>query len=164
MSIISYGISDSSVSQRLNSTSMIYVWQMGVEVDEHLFALLFTNGIILTTAFMTVISSALLLLFSLWRHNHNMQTNAVKDVSMDAHVKAIKSVLALFFINSINLTTFILILIYTVKNQIVSTFLVLIFQCALPLVHSFVLIFSNPNLEKSLLRTLFWVKRKLCMG
>ncbi|NXT19797.1 TA2R9 protein, partial [Syrrhaptes paradoxus] len=145
-----------------NSTTLGNFWKLSVSLDEHLFATFFITGLGYATAFTAVISSALLLLFSLWRHKRNMQTNSVKNLSTDAHIKAMKSILSFFFLYSINFTCLVLTLIYTSREKNPALFLVLVFQYAFPVVHSIILIFSNPNLEKSLLRTLSCVKCRVC--
>uniref|UniRef100_A0A8B9QWJ0 Taste receptor type 2 n=1 Tax=Anas platyrhynchos TaxID=8839 RepID=A0A8B9QWJ0_ANAPL len=95
-------------------------------------------------AFMIVIFSALLLLFSLWRHKCKMQTSSAKDLSMDSHIKAMKSLLSFFIIYGINFTCLILTMIYTSREKNPMTFLLLVLQYAFPSVHSLILIFSNP--------------------
>ncbi|NXG78742.1 TA2R9 protein, partial [Baryphthengus martii] len=144
----------------LNSTTSRNFWKLRVRMDEHLFPVAFISGIIFATAFMAVIVSALLLLISLWRHKRRMQTNALKTLSMDAHIRAIKSVLFFFIIYSITFTGFLLSLIYATKNDILTTFLILTFQYALSVAHSLILIFSNPKLGKTLLRALPCLKCK----
>ncbi|NXK11879.1 T2R40 protein, partial [Herpetotheres cachinnans] len=162
--ILVYNITDSApCNYRNNSTTPGNVWKLSVRMDEHFFPLFLISGFGLVTAFMAVIFSALLLLFSLWKHKRKMETNSVKNLSMDAHMKAIKSVLSFFFLYSINFTGFMLTIIYAMKEEHPVKFLILIFQCALPAVHSLVLIFSNPKLEKTLRRTLPCVKCKVCM-
>uniref|UniRef100_A0A8B9QV46 Taste receptor type 2 n=1 Tax=Anas platyrhynchos TaxID=8839 RepID=A0A8B9QV46_ANAPL len=99
-------------------------------------------------AFMIVIFSALLLLFSLWRHKCKMQTSSAKDLSMDSHIKAMKSLLSFFIIYGINFTCLILTMIYTSREKNPMTFLLLVLQYAFPSVHSLILIFSSPKLEK----------------
>ncbi|XP_071404245.1 taste receptor type 2 member 10-like [Pithys albifrons albifrons] len=108
--------------------------------------------------------SALLLLLSLWRHKRNMQTNSMKDLSMDAHIKAIKTILSFLIMYSINFMCLILTIIYSAeKNENAMTFLVFVYLYAFPGIHSLVLIFSNPKLENTLLRILSSVKCKVCM-
>ncbi|KAM6207450.1 LOW QUALITY PROTEIN: taste receptor type 2 member 10-like [Sarcoramphus papa] len=159
--ILAYDITDKAHCNNLNSTTPGNLW-LSVRMDEHFFPI-FMSGFGFATAFAAVIFSALLLLFSLWRCKHKMQTNSVKNLSMDAHIKAMKSILSFFFIYSINFICLILTLIYATKKENPVTFLILVFQYAFPAVHSLILIFSNPRLEKTLLRTLPCVKCKVCM-
>ncbi|NXN13585.1 TA2R9 protein, partial [Indicator maculatus] len=158
MGILAYDIAYRIVFKNVNSTIPGNLWNTHVTMDEHTFALFCINGFISTTAFMTVIFSLLLLLFSLWRHKRRMQANSMRNLSMDAHTKAIKSILSFIFIYSINFTGFILTMIYAGTNEYRLIFLILISQYVLPIVHSLILIFSNPKLEKMFLRTLSCLK------
>ncbi|NXI42478.1 TA2R9 protein, partial [Galbula dea] len=162
MAILAYNITGNAVLKKRNSTTTGSLWKLNVRMDEHFFAVLFLSGFMITTAFLAVVFSALLLLFSLWRHKRNMQTNSVKDLSMDAHIKAIKSILSFLFLYTINFTGLILSLIYATRNDNLVIFLILLFHYALPVFHSLILIFSNPKLEKALRRTLSCVKCKVC--
>ncbi|XP_074720787.1 taste receptor type 2 member 9-like [Strix uralensis] len=161
--ILAYDFTDKTCCQNLNSTTLGNMWQSTVRMDEHFFPMFFISGLGITTAFLAVIFSVLLLLFSLWRHKCKMQTNSMKDLSMDAHIKAMKSILSFFFIYSINFICLVLMLIYTSKMENSVVFLTLILQYVFPSVHSLILILSNPKLKKALLRTLPCVKCKVCM-
>ncbi|KFW02059.1 Taste receptor type 2 member 9, partial [Fulmarus glacialis] len=152
--ILVYNITDEAHCNNLNSTTLGNFWKLSVRMDEHFYPIFFISGFGFATAFTAVIFSALLLLFSLWSHKRKMQTNSVKNLSMDAHIKAMKSILSFFFIYSINFTCLVLTLIYVTKKENPMTFLILVFQYAFPAVHSLILIFSNPKLEKTLLRIL----------
>ncbi|XP_010305529.2 taste receptor type 2 member 9 [Balearica regulorum gibbericeps] len=147
----------------LNSTTPGNFWELSVKTDDHLFATFFISGFGFATAFLTVICSALLLLFSLWRHKRKMQTKSAKNLSVDAHMKAMKSILSFSFIYSINFMCLVLTLIYSTKKENPVLFLILVFQYVFPVVHSLTLIFSNPKLEKTLLKILSCVKCKVCM-
>ncbi|NXH18107.1 TA2R9 protein, partial [Bucco capensis] len=158
MGILSYVITD----PEFHSTAQESLLKLRVRMDRHLLPVIFLIGFTLTTAFTAVVLSALLLLFSLWRHKRKMQTKAVKNLSMDAHIKAIKSVLSFLFIYTINFIGLIMGLIYLTEKVGLGTILIFIFQQALPVFHSLILIFSNPKLEKTLLRALHCVKCKVC--
>ncbi|NXC14341.1 TA2R9 protein, partial [Corythaeola cristata] len=158
--ILVYDIIDEAHCNNLNFTTLRNLWKPRVKVNAHFFPIFFTSGFVFATEFMVVIFSALLLLFSLWRHKRKMQKNSVKNLSMDVHIKAMKSVLSFCLIYSINFTCLVLILIYFRKKENPALFLIIVFQYAFPVVHSFILIFSNPKLEKTLLRTLSCVKCK----
>ncbi|XP_009806765.2 LOW QUALITY PROTEIN: taste receptor type 2 member 40-like [Gavia stellata] len=161
--ILVYDITDEAHCNNLNSTTVGNFWKLSIRMDEHFFPIFFISGFGFATAFTAVIFSALVVLFSLWRHKRKMQTNPVKNLSVDAHIKAMKSILSFFFIYSINFTCLILTLIYAMKKENPVTFLILVFQYAFPAVHSLIRIFSNPKLEKTLLRTLSCVKCKVCV-
>ncbi|NWH51372.1 TA2R9 protein, partial [Fregata magnificens] len=161
--VLVYDITDEALCNNLNSTTLGNFWKLSVRMDEHFFPIFFISGFGFATAFTAAMFSSLLLLFSLWRHNRKMQTSSVKNLSMDAHIKAMKSILSFFFVYSINFTCLVLTLIYATKKENPVTFLILVFQYTFPAVHSLILIFSNPKLEKTLLRTLPCVKCKVCM-
>ncbi|XP_027571373.1 taste receptor type 2 member 40-like [Pipra filicauda] len=154
MGITVYNIMDKALSNSLNFTCQGRIWKSSIRIDQHLLPHYFIIGFGHATSFTAVILSALLLLFSLWRHKRNMQTNSMKDLSMDAHIKAMKSILSFFIMYSINFICLILILIYSMKNESDLIFLIYLIQYTFPGLHSLVLIFSNPNLEKRLLGVL----------
>ncbi|XP_068265848.1 taste receptor type 2 member 9-like [Nyctibius grandis] len=161
--VLAYKLNAELYCENMNSTALGNFSELNVGKDERFFPTYFIFGFIFATAFMAVIFSALLLLFSLWRHKCKMQTNSVKNISIDAHIKAMKFILSFFFIYSINFTCLILKLVYSMKKKKTEVVLISVFQYNLPAVHSFILIFSNPKLEKTLLRTLSWAKCKVCM-
>ncbi|NXF96721.1 TA2R9 protein, partial [Eubucco bourcierii] len=154
MGILGYDIMDRTSFKNINSTDTKILGILSVRTDEHSFLMFSISTFISTTAFIVVIFSTLLLLFSLWRHKRRMQANSMRNLNMDAHIKAIKSILFFMFIYTINFIGFILILIDATKKKYLPIFFILILQYALPVVHSLILVFSNPKLEKTLLRTL----------
>ncbi|KFV70981.1 Taste receptor type 2 member 9, partial [Dryobates pubescens] len=154
MAVFSYDITDRAVFKNLNSTAAKIFGTLSVRTDEHIFLMFLISAFALTTAFMVVVFSTLLLLFSLWRHKRRMQANSMRNLNMDAHIKAIKTILFFTCIYSINFTGFILLLLYGTKREYLQIFFVSIFQHALSVFHSLILIFSNPKLKKALLRTL----------
>ncbi|CAN8205002.1 unnamed protein product [Coccothraustes coccothraustes] len=163
--ILAYNAIDEAVCKSLNFTCQERLWKATIGIEEHFFPLYFLTGFLSTTSFIAVIFAAVFLLFSLWRHKCKMQTNSMKDLSMDAHIRAMKSILSFFIMYSINFMVLILTLIYSMKyqNHYVVIFLGNLIQHAYPGVHSLILIFSNPKLEKTLLRIVSCVKCKLCM-
>ncbi|XP_027574774.1 taste receptor type 2 member 9-like [Pipra filicauda] len=161
MGIIVYDTIDKAFCKNLNFTSQGRIWKASISTEEHFFPRYFIIGFGYAISFTAVILSAFLLLFSLWRHKRNMQTNSMKDLSMDAHIKAMKSILSFFIMYSINFICLILTLIYSMKNEHAMMLLLLMYVYAFPGVHSLILIFSNPKLENTLLRIL--PCRKLCM-
>ncbi|NXX49921.1 TA2R8 protein, partial [Tricholaema leucomelas] len=154
MGVLAYDISYRAVFQNLNSTAPRNLWNIHIMMDEHTFALFCIIGFISTTSFLTAIFSALLLLFSLWRHKCRMQANSVRNLTMDAHSKAIKSILSFTFIYSIHFTGYVLSSIHANKTEYALMFVIVIFQYALPIAHSLILILINPKLEKTFIRTL----------
>ncbi|NWS22809.1 T2R41 protein, partial [Pachyramphus minor] len=146
-----------------NSTGQENLWKVRIKIDEQFFPIYLITGFGYVTLFMAVILSALLLLFSLWRHKHNMQTNSMKDLSMDAHIKAMKSILSFFVMYSINFISLIVTMIYSTGGKSAMMFLIYVFQYTFPGIHSLIVIFSNPRLKNTLLRILLCVKCKVCM-
>ncbi|NWV01108.1 TA2R9 protein, partial [Upupa epops] len=163
VSILCYDITDRALVGNLSSNIEGNLWVRITKMDNHYFIIFFINGFLFAAAFTAAILSALLLLFSLWRHKCRMQTNSVKDFSMEAHIRAMKSILTFIVVYTINFIYLVLSLIYASEKNITVIFLVLIFQYALPALHSLILIFSNPKLEETLLRTLTCVKCKVCL-
>ncbi|NWQ60396.1 TA2R9 protein, partial [Neopipo cinnamomea] len=160
---IAYEIADQAHCNNRNSTGRGSFWKANIKMDKHFFPSFFITGFGYAVSFIAVTFSALLLLFSLWKHKCNMQTNSMKDLSMDAHIKAMKSILSFFVMYSINFACLILNMVYVTKKGSPVVFLILVFQYAFPGVHSLILIFGNPKLEKTLLRILACVKCKDCM-
>ncbi|NWS87329.1 TA2R7 protein, partial [Toxostoma redivivum] len=160
--IIAYDIADTNLGSNNNSTGQGNFSKVSNQMDENVFQIYFIYGFGFVTSFTAVICSALLLLFSLWRHKCKMQKNSMNSVSMDAHIKAMKSILSFFIMYSINFIFLILSLIPSTKEVYYVVFLSLLYLYAFPGVHSLILIFSNPKLEKTLIRIVSCVKCKVC--
>ncbi|XP_063280015.1 taste receptor type 2 member 105-like [Prinia subflava] len=144
-----------------NNLTITYLrnfWDTSIRMDKHFTSSFFLAGFGYASSFMAVVSSALFLLFSLWRHKRKMQTNSMEDLNMEAHIKAMKSILSFLVMYTINFVCLILSTIYAIKNENTMTLLIFIYLHAFPGVHSLILIFSNPKLEKALLRILSYVK------
>lgn len=157
-----YYVSDKANCSHPNSTALENFWKMDVRMSEEFFPVFLINGFGFATASMAVIFSVLLI-FSLWKQKRKMQVNSMKELNMDAYIKAIKSILSIFIIYSLNFICLILTLIYATKKENTVSFLIFIFQYAFPSLHSLTLIFSNPKLENALLRTLqVSTKCKVC--
>ncbi|NXM12502.1 TA2R7 protein, partial [Ploceus nigricollis] len=163
LGILVYNTIDKAVCKNLNFTCQERFWKATIGIEENFFPIHFLAGFLYTTSFMAVIFAAVFLLFSLWRHKRKMQTNSMKDLSMEAHIRAMKSVFSFLVMYSINFMFLILALIYSSKYQNHVIFLGYLIQHAYPGVHSLILIFSNPKLEKALLKILSCVKCKLCI-
>ncbi|XP_027519245.1 taste receptor type 2 member 9-like [Corapipo altera] len=144
-----------------NSTSEGNFSKVSIRMEEHFLSIFLIYGFEFVTSFTAVILSALLLLFSLWRHKRSMET--MMNLSMDAHIKAMKFILSFFVMYSINFTCLILNMVYTTENGSPVIFLIYVLLYTFTVVHSLILIFSNPKLEKSVLRILACVKCKFCM-
>ncbi|NXS36174.1 T2R40 protein, partial [Pomatostomus ruficeps] len=163
--IIAYDITDKPHCNNRNSTGQGNFWKASIKMDKHFFPAFFIAGFGYAASFMAVIYSAVFLLFSLWRHKCKMQTNSMKSFSIDAHIRAMKSVLSFLVMYSINFVCLVLNMVYVTKKGSHMTFLIVVFQYTFPSVHSLILIFSNPRLEKVLRKVLSLqrsVKCKVC--
>ncbi|NXB33335.1 TA2R9 protein, partial [Eulacestoma nigropectus] len=160
VSIVIYDLTETVQSNNLNFTCLGNFWEVGVRMEKHFFSSFFLMGFGYAASFMAVIFSAVFLLFSLWRHKCKMQTNSMKNLSMDAHIRAMKSILSFLVMYSINFVCLILTIIYAKRNENTMTLLISLYLNAFPGVHSLILIFSNPKLEKALLKILSCVKCK----
>ncbi|NXX28389.1 TA2R9 protein, partial [Nicator chloris] len=158
MGIVIYDLTETLQSNNLTFTCLGNFWETSIRMDKHIFSSFFLTGFGYAASLMAVIFSAVFLLFSLWRHKCNMQINSMKDLSMEAHIKAMKSILSFLVMYTINFLCLILAIIYTMKNENTVTFLISIYLYAFPGVHSLILIFSNPKLEKALLKILSCMK------
>ncbi|XP_063009602.1 taste receptor type 2 member 40-like [Melospiza melodia melodia] len=164
--IVAYDVADTPHCNS-NSTGQGNFGTANIKMDKHFFPSFFLAGFEYAASFLAVIFSAVFLLFSLWRHKRTMQTNSMKDLSMDAHIRAMKSIFSFLVVYSINFVCLVLNMVYVTKKLNHMTFLILVFQYIFPGLHSLVLVFSNPKLEKALLKILPLersVKRKVCMS
>ncbi|XP_064563175.1 taste receptor type 2 member 40-like [Zonotrichia leucophrys gambelii] len=158
MGIVFYDINEILQKNNITSTSQENFWEVTIRKDKHLFSSFFLIGFGYAASFLVVIFSALFLLFSLWRHKRTMQTSSMKDLSMDAHIRAMKSVLSFLVMYSINFVCLVLNIIYAMKIENIITLLTYIYLFAFPGIHSLILIFSNPKMEKAMLKILSYVK------
>uniref|UniRef100_A0A8C9LD09 Taste receptor type 2 n=1 Tax=Pavo cristatus TaxID=9049 RepID=A0A8C9LD09_PAVCR len=134
-------------STSTNFTTHGIFWKVNKEIREHLSTIVLICTFGFSMAFIMVTFSALLLLFSLCRHMHKMQTSSARSLSMDAHIKAMKSLLSFFCMYSINYIVLISTVYYSNEENLL-TLLLLVLQYAFPVIHSLILIFSNPKLER----------------
>ncbi|NXY55563.1 TA2R7 protein, partial [Callaeas wilsoni] len=164
--IIAYNIADKPHCNNRNSTGEGNFGKVNIKMDKHFFPSFFLAGFGYAASFLAVIFSAVFLLFSLWRHKRKMQTNSMKNLSMDAHIRAMKSIFSFLVMYSINFVCLVLKMVYATKKGSQMTFLIVVFQYTFPGFHSLILIFSNPKLEKTLLKIIpleRCVKCKVCM-
>ncbi|XP_058658511.1 taste receptor type 2 member 9-like [Ammospiza caudacuta] len=163
MSVFISDLSETLQMNNITSTSQGNFWEVTIRKDIHLFSTFLLSGFVFAASFLVVTFSAVFLLFSLWRHKRMMQTSSMKDLSMDAHIRAMKSVLSFLVMYSINFVCLVLTIIYTTKKENIMKLLLYMYLCAFPGVHSLILIFSNPKLEKALLKMLSCVKLEFFM-
>ncbi|KAM7061049.1 taste receptor type 2 member 7-like [Acridotheres tristis] len=161
--IVTYDLYSTVQSKDLNFTCLGNFWEASIKMDKHFSASLFLTGFGYAASFMAVIFSAVSLLFSLWRHKCTMQTNSMKDLSMEAHIRAMKSILSFLVMYSINFACLVLSIIYIMTNNNNVTLFISLYLYVYPGVHSLILIFSNPKLEKALLKIFSCVKCELFM-
>ncbi|NXW71943.1 TA2R7 protein, partial [Hirundo rustica] len=152
--IIAYDVADKPHCNNLNSTGQGNFGSANIKMDTYFFPSFFLTGFEYAASFMAVIFAAVFLLFSLWRHKCKMQTNSMKDLSMEAHIRAMKSIFSFLVMYSINFVCLVLKMVYVTKKGSYMTFLIVVFQYTFPSLHSLILIFSNPKLEKTLLKIL----------
>ncbi|NWI48192.1 TA2R7 protein, partial [Picathartes gymnocephalus] len=130
--IIAYDMADTMLRNNSKITGQGNFSKVNGQMDENFFQTYFIYGFGFVTCFAAVIASALLLLFSLWRHKCKMQKNSMNSLSMDAHIKAMKSILSFFIMYSINFIFLILLLIPSTKEENYVVFLSLLFLYAFP--------------------------------
>ncbi|NXR89386.1 TA2R7 protein, partial [Hypocryptadius cinnamomeus] len=152
--IVAYDIADKPHCNNSNSTERGNFGTADIRMDKHFFPSFFLAGFEYAASFVAVIFAAVFLLFSLWRHKRTMQTNSMKDLSMDAHIRAMKSIFSFLVMYSINFVCLVLNMVYVTRKGNNMTFLILVFQYIFPGLHSLILVFSNPRLEKPLLKIL----------
>ncbi|XP_058691897.1 taste receptor type 2 member 9-like [Poecile atricapillus] len=158
LSIIIYDLTETLPNTNSNFTCLRNFWEPSIRLDKRFFFSFFLTGFGYAASFMAVIFSAVFLLFSLWTHKRKMQKNSMKDLSMDAHIRAMKSILSFLVMYSINFVCLISTIIYNMEDENTMRLLINIYLFAFPGVHSLILIFSNPKLEKALLKMLSCVK------
>ncbi|XP_074394012.1 taste receptor type 2 member 9-like [Zonotrichia albicollis] len=163
MGIVVYDFHETLLRNNITATCHGNFWEVTSRKDKHLLISCFLSGLVFALPFLAVIFSALFLLFSLWRHKRTMQSSFMKDLSMEAHIRAMKSVLSFLVMYSINFVCLVLTIIYAMTKENIMTLLISIYLCAFPGVHSLILIFSNPKLEKAMLKILSYVKCELFM-
>ncbi|XP_027285789.1 taste receptor type 2 member 140-like [Cricetulus griseus] len=125
---------------------------------------LLVNTMFTLIPFTVTLAMFLLLIFSLWRHLKNMQLHAKgsRDVSITAHVKALRTVVAFLLLY----TVFFLSLLSLCWNvDFKHKDLIALFSqsmgMAFPSAHSCLLILENRKLSQSLLSVLRWMKCRL---
>nr|ADD70266.1 taste receptor, type 2, member 8 [Zonotrichia albicollis]ADD70297.1 taste receptor, type 2, member 8 [Zonotrichia albicollis] len=163
MGIVVYDLHETLQRNNITATCHGNFWEVTIRKDKHLLFSCFLSGLVFALPFLAVIFSAVFLLFSLWRHKRTMQTSSMKDLSMDAHIRAMKSVLSFLVMYSINFVCLVLTIIYAMKKENIITLLIYIYLFAFPSIHSLILIFSNPKLEKAMLKILSYVKCEFFM-
>ncbi|XP_063006380.1 taste receptor type 2 member 40-like [Melospiza melodia melodia] len=94
--------------------------------------------------------SSVLLIRSLWIHTRRMQNNAsgFRDPSLEAHMKAIKSVCSFLFLYIIYFICVLIILFNIFSRLSNGEMICVVLMAACPTGHSFVIIWSNPKFRE----------------
>ncbi|XP_074392322.1 taste receptor type 2 member 40-like [Zonotrichia albicollis] len=111
--------------------------------------ILICNAGVAMPLILSVVSSVLLIR-SLWIHTRRMQNNAsgFRDPSLEAHMKAIKSVCSFLFLYIIYFIC-VLIIVFNVFSALSNAdSICIVLTAACPTAHTFVLIWSNPKYQK----------------
>ncbi|KAM3678106.1 taste receptor type 2 member 40-like [Ammospiza maritima maritima] len=94
--------------------------------------------------------SSVLLIWSLWIHTRRMQNNAsgFRDPSLEAHMKAIKSVCSFLFLYIIYFICVLFILFNIFSPLSNGEMICVVLMAACPTAHTLVLIWSNPKFQE----------------
>ncbi|XP_058681544.1 taste receptor type 2 member 40-like [Ammospiza caudacuta] len=94
--------------------------------------------------------SSVLLIWSLWIHTRRMQNNAsgFRDPSLEAHMKAIKSVCSFLFLYIIYFICVLFILFNIFSPLSNGEMICVVLMAACPTAHTLVLIWSNPKFQQ----------------
>ncbi|XP_067401055.1 taste receptor type 2 member 40-like [Emydura macquarii macquarii] len=143
-----------------NSSNPINYNAVNITVETAISSVLLICGTGFSMSFTIFIISALLLLFSLWRHTRQMQNNAssFRSPSMKAHIQAMKAIMSFLIINVINFMALVIILTDIFQENFVVSVICPIMVDVCPTVHSIILILSNPKLKKTLIKALHYGK------
>uniref|UniRef100_A0A8C5U6C9 Taste receptor type 2 n=1 Tax=Malurus cyaneus samueli TaxID=2593467 RepID=A0A8C5U6C9_9PASS len=111
--------------------------------------ILLCNAAVSLPLILSVVSSVLLI-WSLWVHSRQMQNNAsgFGDPSLEAHVKAIKSVCSLLIFYITYFISFIFLLCNIFSHFSIEKCICIAVMAACPSGHSMVLIWSNPKFQE----------------
>lgn len=133
--------------------------KMTLETD--LFNLFLYCGIGFSLAFFILTLSTFLLLFSLWRHTHRIQNSSANfsNPSLDAHFKAVKTIICLLIIDGINFTALMLLLSNIYPESGFASRLCTLIVNSCPAVHTNILIWGNPRLKGAFIGVLHYIKR-----
>ncbi|NWW00113.1 T2R40 protein, partial [Machaerirhynchus nigripectus] len=96
------------------------------------------------------LASSILLIRSLWVHTRQMQNNAsgFRDPSLEAHMKAIKSICSFLFLYIMYFICFLLLYCRVFSRLSSGESICLVLMSACPTGHSMVLIWSNPKFRE----------------
>lgn len=151
-----------TLSHILTNSYKIYVrnstWSSDVSETHYLHQLIVFNFINLIP-FLLSLTSLLLLVLSLMRHIRNLQFNpSSKDLSTEAHKRAMKIVMSFLFLFIIHVSSILLIAWVFLKLQgRLAQLVVVLTSTVFPSSHSFILILGNSKLRQNALRLLWYL-------
>ncbi|KAG6922015.1 taste receptor type 2 member 7-like [Chelydra serpentina] len=116
--------------------------------------------------FIIFLVSSILLLISQWKHTKKMKNNVTgfKDLSVEAHTNAMKSLLSFFILFIIYFVSIIVILTDTIKFQNPARLPYEVLLSAYPSAHPIVLVLTNPKLKQLSMKILHQIKCQLREG
>ncbi|XP_054826734.1 taste receptor type 2 member 40-like [Eublepharis macularius] len=114
------------------------------------------------TFFISFVSSSLLL-FSLWRHTHLMQSTSTSfsNPSMAAHFRAVKTIMSLLIIDSIHFVSLMLLLSNIFSDRSTTNRLLSTISHACPSMQSQIIIRSNPKLKRAFVKVTDYIRHVL---
>ncbi|XP_053127315.1 taste receptor type 2 member 40-like [Hemicordylus capensis] len=117
-------------------------------------------GIGFSLAFFVLAMSSFLLLFSVWRHTHQMQKGlaSFSNPSMAAHFKAVKTIISFLIIEGVNFIALMLLLanIYGERSPASQVCAIILYVC--PAVQSNTLIWGNPKFKRVFIRVMHYIQ------
>ncbi|XP_009078153.1 PREDICTED: taste receptor type 2 member 40-like, partial [Acanthisitta chloris] len=127
--------------------SMTNSSETGVRNKNNLDSLLFLCNSSIALPFILSVASSILLIRSLWIHTRQMQNNATgfRDPSLEAHMRAIKSVCSVLVLYIIYFISVLLIFFEVFVPLSTEDAVCIVVMNVCPAVHAMILIWSNPK-------------------
>ncbi|XP_009080422.1 PREDICTED: taste receptor type 2 member 40-like, partial [Acanthisitta chloris] len=121
--------------------------ETGVTSKDNLKLLIFLCNASIALPFILSVASSILLIRSLWIHTRQMQNNATgfRDPSLEAHMRAIKSVCSVLVLYIIYFISVLLIVFKVFEPLSTEEAVCIVVMAACPAVHAMILIWSNPK-------------------
>ncbi|XP_025040250.1 taste receptor type 2 member 7-like [Pelodiscus sinensis] len=122
--------------------------------------------LVLVIPFIIFLVSSTLLLISLWKHTKKMKNNVTrfKDLSVEAHIGAMKSLLSFFILYIMYFVTVMVLLTSIIKFQHPVRLPYEVLLSAYPSGHPVILILTNPKLKQVAVKILHQIKCQLREG
>ncbi|XP_054826747.1 taste receptor type 2 member 40-like [Eublepharis macularius] len=135
-------------------------------LETNLFNLFMYCGTGFSITFFISFASSCLLLFSLWRHTHLMQSTSTtfSNPSMAAHFRAVKTIMSLLIIDCINFVSLMLLLsnIFLDRSPTNRFFSTISYAC--PSMQTQIIIRSNPELKREFIRVADYIRHMYLVG